>query len=135
MNSTDSPNSTSDYGDTSLDDARLYSLLHEMDGEPVSRSERRDGERGDYICQQLVAPYSGGPLPDQAEFRHVECRDLSTTGFSFMSDAVPDTDRLVIALGRVPFRFFIAQVVNHKPEMAGGKPSYRIGCRFCQRVK
>lgn len=120
---------------TSTEDSRLYELVHEaLSHGTRDRVERREGDRGDFACVQLVAPYAGGPLPDQADFCHVDCCDLSTSGFSFVTETAPETDRLVVALGRAPFQFFIAEIVHRKPLVSEARRAYRVGCQFRQRL-
>lgn len=131
----DSTSTPSRLTATSEDDARLYALVHDALEKNATPSERRDGKRGNFTCQQLVAPYAGGAFPDQADFQHVECCDLSTAGFSFLTNSPPDTDRLIVALGRVPFNFFIAEIANRKPLMLDGQRTYRVGCQFRQRIE
>lgn len=132
----DSVNTTSRMTPTSEDDARLYSLVHDaLAQNEAESSERREGRRGVFSCVQLVAPYDGGELPQQADFFHVECCDLSTSGFSFVVPTAPKTDRLVVALGRVPFQFFIAEIVNRRPVVSAEEGVFRIGCQFRQRIE
>lgn len=120
---------------TSEGDAQLYALVHNaLEQNAAGQSERREGERGNFACTQLVAPYDGGPLPDQAEFRHVECCDLSTSGFSFVTSAEFESDLLVIALGRVPFQFFLAEIVNRKRIKSDEQRVFRVGCQFRHRI-
>ncbi|OYV86009.1 MAG: hypothetical protein B7Z73_12490, partial [Planctomycetia bacterium 21-64-5] len=51
--------------------------------------------------QQYIAPYRGsGPLPDEGEFRAVQCHDLSARGLSFVCDQPPDFQKFVVRLGK-----------------------------------
>lgn len=105
---------------------------------PVTQSsgaERRASARRPFAFRQHVAPYHGGSLPGKASFREVECQDISSTGFSFLSSQLPDFDSLVVALGAPPrLTYLQAQIVNRFPVHDGMAPLYRIGCRFAGQV-
>ena len=96
--------------------------------------DRRASNRRPYNCPQLVAPYDGRSLPAQAAFRLVDCQDISPSGFSFLSESVPDYQYLVIALGIVPFAFFSAEIVRVEQLPGPAAESIRVGCRFLQRI-
>ena len=136
MTPNDSASPISRATPASANDEDLYALVHEalkQNSEP--QSERREGKRSKFVCVQLVAPYTGGAYPEQADFLHVECRDLSTSGFSFVTPQEPETERLVVALGRVPFQFFIAEIVKCNPIMVEEERLYRVGCHFRLRIE
>lgn len=117
-------------------DSNLFSMIHSLLDEqiPVGTVERRGGERRAYSCQQLLAPYDGWTLPRQAEFRLVQCQDISPSGFSFISKRRPEYEHLVVALGAVPFTFFAAQVMHAKTIAATPGQPYLVGCRFLNRL-
>lgn len=97
---------------------------------PVGR-DRRQTARQIFEYRQSVAPYQGGLLPGKASFREVECQDISSTGFSFLSSQLPDFDSIVVALGVAPHLVYLqAQIVNRFQVVDGPAPIYRIGCRF-----
>ena len=117
-------------------DAHLYreisDLLSEQRG--LLGSDRRNDDRRPYECQQLVAPYDGETLPRQDEFRQERCNDLSATGFSFVTARRPATSQIVVALGKVPFTFFVAEIVRiHDTESEFGDEFF-VGCQFMHRV-
>ena len=120
-----------------LQDDRLFdlvdALLQQSRGEPTT--ERRGQQRTKYNCVQLVAPYDGLTLPSQAEFRRAHCRDLASGGFSFFAERPPETDKLIVALGPVPFQFFVADVVRFKQADVDTTGSYLIGCQFVERLE
>lgn len=100
-----------------------------------SGRERRVATRRVFDYRQFVAPYHGGALPGKASFREVECQDISSTGFSFLSSQLPDFDSLVVALGVAPYLTYVrAQIVNRFQIDDGSAPLYRIGCRFAEQV-
>ena len=96
--------------------------------------ERRTQARRPYRCVQLVAPYNGRDLPVQAEFQQVECQDLSERGFSFKTSERPQTPGVIVALGAIPFRFFVAEI--RRVDFTEFDLNYRfqVGCRFVRRL-
>jgi hypothetical protein len=117
-------------------DSNLFSMIHALleEQSPAGLVERRSGDRRAYACAQLVAPYDGWTLPKQADFRLVQCQDLSPTGFSFVSKRHPEYEYLVIALGAVPFTFFSAQIMHARPTGAAPGAPYVVGCKFLNRL-
>lgn len=100
-----------------------------------SGRDRRVATRRAFDYRQFVAPYHGGALPGKASFREVECQDISSTGFSFLSSQLPDFDSLVVALGVMPHLMYVqAHIVNRFQIADGPAPLYRIGCRFSGQV-
>lgn len=96
-----------------------------------SEKNRRQSPRRPFEFRQQVAPYHGGVLPGKASFREVECQDISSTGFSFLSSQLPDFDSIVVALGVAPQQVYLwAQIVSRSSLDDGPAPLYRIGCRF-----
>jgi hypothetical protein len=118
-------------------DADLYTAIHNAIAEqPTVRAQndRRQGERHAYRYIQLLAPFDGQVYPAQEDYSRVRCHDLSPTGFSYLADARPAAQQLVAALGRTPFRFFIAEVVNQRVIERDGKRKILVGCRFVGRI-
>jgi hypothetical protein len=117
-------------------DADFFTTLHralaELASDPVV--ERRRGARRSFSYVQLLAPYDGGPLPAQEAYSRVLCHDLSPSGFSYVAEQRPQTRQLIAALGRTPFRFFLAQVVNQRLIEQGGARRVLVGCRFLRRI-
>lgn len=98
-------------------------------------ANRRRSPRRDFEFRQHVAPYHGGMLPGKASFREVECQDISSTGFSFLSSQIPDFNSVVVALGVAPRQVYLwAEIVNRFQLGDGPAPLYRIGCRFVGQV-
>lgn len=125
------------YSDVAAD-AELYNAIHSAIAEQPqlrAKSERRTGERMAFRCIQLLAPYDGQTLPAQEDYSRVRCHDLSPSGFSYLADARPAALKLVAALGRTPFRFFIAEVVNQRVVERDGRRKILVGCRFVGRVQ
>ena len=100
----------------------------------ATRPNRREGERRPFPCQQLLAPYDGAELPGTDKLRLVQCYDLSPQGFSFQANEKFETDQVIICLGRIPFQFFVAEVVRVKPTYSNSEQLYHFGCRFLRRL-
>jgi hypothetical protein len=110
----------------------ISTLIHEQ--RKASQRERREIERQPYRCIQLVAAYDGNRLPEQHEFRQVLCHDLSPQGFSFLVSQRPTEEQLIVALGTVPFKFLVAEIVRAVAVEVAGQFEYQIGCRFLRRI-
>ena len=123
-------------------DAAFYDMVHEMvhnnqllqDATQAQSPghERRTEDRFPYPYTQLVAPYDGGRLPDQSEFRHVQCQNISTRGFSYFDTSRPTYNQVVMLFGRIPFRIFTAEVRHvrktSRPDLV------LVGCRILARL-
>jgi hypothetical protein len=110
----------------------IATLIHEQ--RQATRKDRRDIERHAYRCVQLVAPFDGQQLPEQREFQQVMCHDLSPQGFSFLVGDRPVTRQVIVALGQVPFKFLVAEVVRVAPGEREDGAMYKVGCRFVRRI-
>jgi len=117
-------------------DATFFSLVHHVleAGKVEQDTERRDNQRHQFSCMQLVAPYRDGRMPSQAEFQHIRCHDLSPTGFSFYSPEPYVEKDLIVALGKAPFIFISAEVVHQRPVDLDGEQMLLVGCRFIARI-
>lgn len=118
-------------------DAQLYREISELLDEQrmLLGSDRRTNDRRPYECLQLVAPFDGESLPGQDEFRQERCNDLSSKGFSFVSPRRPATPKIVVALGRVPFMFFVAEIVHVHEVPTDFGDEFFVGCSFLNRVE
>jgi hypothetical protein len=124
------------HSDTNAD-AELFTALHRaiwQQPKPAAR-ERRVATRRAYDCVQLAAAYDGETLPAPRDFAHVMCHDLSPSGFSYLADVRPQSRYLIVALGRAPFQFFVAQPVNQRWRESDGRRRLLIGCRFVRRLE
>jgi len=110
----------------------IATLIHEQRN--ASKRDRRDIERHPYQCVQLVADFDGKELPEQQAFRQVLCHDLSPQGFAFVTSVRPATRQLIVALGRVPFKFLVAEIVRVTPSDPAVPIEYQVGCRFLRRI-
>ncbi len=121
---------------SALTDADLFDTISDLLAEQnaIHGDERRDGARRNYACIQLLAPYDANHLPLQEDFRQVQCRDLSPRGFSFVSYRQPTTDHVVVALGTVPFKFFVAKIIHSGLSESELSQNYLVGCRFVRRL-
>jgi hypothetical protein len=120
----------------SASDAGFFSLVHEVLEAEKNRSvaDRRDGDRQAYHCVQLIAPYHAGRLPAAAEFRHVQCQDLSPGGMSYFDHQPPEHSQLLVLLGTPPFTILTAEVAHQQPVTVDGRTECLIGCRFIGRL-
>ena len=120
-----------------LQDDYLFELVHALleESRGYQVGQRRATPRTNYDCVQLIAPYDGITMPSQAEFRRAHCRDLASGGFSFFAEQPPEADKLIVALGAVPFNFFVADVVCVKQADVDSTGSYLIGCQFVERLE
>ncbi len=138
--------SPTNVGNEQRGNKAMFTLMHEVlttqeerQKDSVSQQEH-DGEhrhstRKKFTCIQLVAPYDGRQMPSQAEFQQQICHDLSPTGFSFWQEKPLAPTHLIVALGEVPFLFFVAEIVHQAYEPLGEPGGWRIGCRFIRRVE
>lgn len=117
-------------------DLELLSAIESILSEQAAHAtdERRTDARHHYECTQLLAPFDGDSLPQQADFRQVQCRDLSPSGFSFYTYRQPESDQVVVALGAVPFRFFVAEIIHMSISSDEGGQDFLVGCRFARRL-
>ena len=118
-------------------DAELYALIHDLlsESDIEDTSERREQPRQPFSAVQLVADLDGGEMPLPEAFHHVRCLDLSGSGFSYVAWEPPQGNRLVVALGKAPFQFFVAEVAYQQQIDDSPQSRYSIGCRFVDRVK
>jgi hypothetical protein len=123
--------STTDY-DVGLFET-ITALIREQ--HEASRENRRGNVRHPFDCVQLLAPYDGEHLPDLDELRPVLCHDLSRCGFSYLASEKPVTHHVVAALGSIPPKFFIAEILHVHPTMTVDGYEYKVGCRFLRRLE
>jgi hypothetical protein len=115
--------------------AALFEALHELLEEQLeTAADRRQTARHAYECIQLLAFYDGRNSPGQADFRGVLCCDLSPGGFSFFADEAPRLPFVIIALGAIPFKFFVARVLRVRPAESEGNAGHLVACRFLRRI-
>jgi len=124
----------------SASDAEFFEELHGLLQEVRSQNgaaplaERRRNERRTYQCQQLMAPQPDHNPPPASSFKLIDCYDLSSCGFSYCATEKPDFERLVVALGSVPFTFMLAAVRHIRTGSRNGLTTYTIGCQFLRRI-
>ncbi len=119
-------------------DVDFFNLVHDLllvPGADDPDGERRDRVRRPYEYRQLISPYQvDGELPNQTTFRPVVCCDISPGGMSFRTVHRPDYERLVVALGKVPFTFIEARVVHVTKSDDDRPEEFLVGCRFEGRI-
>ncbi|MBW3597358.1 MAG: hypothetical protein KY475_08790 [Planctomycetes bacterium] len=122
--------------DTLDDDLAFFEEVSRLlDEEPsgAARSRRRSS-RSPFEYVQLLAYYNGRTLPGHADFQPVRCCDLSPGGFSFLTDDPPPHPQVVVALGVLPFSFFMAKIQHVRTTPYGGDMRNLVGCRFTRRI-
>ena len=99
-------------------------------------SERRHRSRRSFPYVQMIAPLVAGHAPEEHHFRPVRCRDISPTGFSFLSPVPPDFQDLMVALGGESTTTYLAARVMHATIVErDNKAAYIVGCRYLSRAK
>ena len=111
---------------------RVFDVELLMNPEQRSLGKRKSARRG-YIHRQLIADYDGCRIPVSRDFYWVTTRNLSTGGFSFISNRKPRTEYLVVALnaGRA---CFISRVVWAFCRIDLPEKPFEIGCEFVARL-
>jgi len=98
--------------------------------------ERRRWPRRSYPYWQLIAPIVSGRPPRRQDFRLMRCHDICAGGFAFVSDAQPEENKYVVALGAAPSLTYIAAEVAHVTKVdEEGQRYYIVGCRYLKRVE
>ena len=143
-------------------DANFYRLIHQITGTPRDDSPSDARQKNRQVCQtaQRIAPWDGANFPDEARFVPIPCRDLTRSGFSFLTSSEPRFSSLVVEFGASPKSLYVAaQVMRATPvvcypssglvRVAGGNgvptptgphgeqgtPMFLVGCRFTRRLR
>ncbi len=118
------------------ENAALFEALHRLLNEPNGAHDgnRRRSDRRSFDCVQLLAFCDGRSPPAQRDFRLARFHDLSPGGFSFFTSEAPQLQFVVVALGSVPFSFFLAQILHVHAVRANVRGPYLLGCRFAKRI-
>lgn len=119
-------------------DVEFYSMVHQMKVAAEAESAgacRRDRPRVPFHCKQWIAPMLGSEVPRDAEFVEVACRDISTSGFSYLETAVPDSNLLSVRLGKPgAWIYLTAEVVRCESAALDDGEGYLMGCKFIGRA-
>ncbi len=113
----------------------IHTLVQEQIEEDLQGANRRQSERHDYSCIQLLAPYDGKRLPAQCDFFKVYCQDISATGFAYYVRQMPETKFVIVALGAIPFMFYSAEIVHTSLVNNDGMVEYLVGCKLLDRIQ
>jgi diguanylate cyclase (GGDEF)-like protein len=108
-----------------------------VEAEAAARRERRKSPRHAFRATQFIAPMlHPGVMPSPELFSEIQCIDISSSGFSFVSEAPPPVDLMVVQLGGGPRAIYVsARVVVCTVTVSDGLPTFRIGCRFEGRME
>lgn len=119
-------------------DVEFYSMVHQMKRAAESASQdvcRRDRARVPFNCKQWIAPMLGTAVPRDAEFIEVACRDISTSGFSYLETSVPESNLLSVRLGKAgAWIYLTAEVVRCESTPLSEGDGYIMGCKFIGRA-
>jgi len=97
--------------------------------------ERRRRPRRAYPYRQQIAFILDGKLPIKSDFHEVQCCDISSGGFSYVSDRPPKSSQLVVILGSPPrVTHLVARVAHVTPIEHEGQTVYRVGCAYTGRL-
>jgi len=109
---------------------RLRNLRQQLE-DPANEDEHHPrSDRRPFVYVQRIAPYAS-TLPDRASFREVMCRDISTSGFSFLSKLPPEFKQLVVELGVPPNAMYVIGRVARVERQPDN--NYVVGCKFTSR--
>ena len=98
-------------------------------------SDRRRRPRRLYPFKQSIAPICEGKIPTARDFTDVQCHDISSGGFSFLSAVPPTSDSFVVILGQPPqLTHVTAQVAHVRRVTHDGRRMYLIGCNYTGRI-
>jgi hypothetical protein len=116
------------------DDVGFYTLVHHLCGGTEDARNRRNAERRPYVCKQWVAPVFRKETPAEESYAAVQCRDLSTGGFSYVSQFVPERESISVRLGMPGSWLYIAARVTNCREIDTDEgPRVLVGCQFLSR--
>ncbi len=97
---------------------------------------RRGTDRFNYHYLQQVAPKRSDHFPTTEEFRRVRFYDLSQTGFSYITNKLPDYNELIARLGEGAKVVHVLAEVMHITELrTPQETTYKIGCRILRRCR
>jgi PAS domain S-box-containing protein len=104
-------------------------------GKAAQNRDRRRRPRRLYPFKQSIAPICGGKIPAAQDFTDVQCHDISSGGFSFLSALPPVSDSFMVILGQPPqLTHVTAQVAHIRRAEQGGRRMYLIGCNYTGRI-
>jgi len=119
--------------------------------------ERRRSPRRAFPSVRYIAQSADGEMPEKPAFFPVECRDLSTHGFSFLFKTRTQFQTLVLALDAQPTPIYLVAEVRHCTDVLvypsgrievrpkaweahesqipeGAEPWVLVGCEFTRRL-
>jgi len=105
------------------------------DNKQYAGKERRSRTRSPYPYVQMMAPITGDNLPPAKEFHEIQCREISSHGFSFTAAHPPAHETIVVAFGVAPSLIYLSASIQHMTRSTiDGKKQFLIGCRYLGRV-
>lgn len=96
-----------------------------------------ESRRYPYDGWQHVAPWNDGePAPTLEQFTKVRCHEISVSGISFFCANPPDSESVVISIGKGDKLIFMhAEISEHKAVYMHGDVSFLVGCRYRRRME
>jgi hypothetical protein len=119
---------------TLQDDVDFYTLVHHLCGGSEANRSRRQHDRRPFVCKQWVAPVYRDETPIDDTYAAVECRDISTGGFSYVAPFVPERESISVRLGMPDSWLYLsARVTNCREIDTDDGPRVLVGCQFLGR--
>ena len=109
----ESPSLSTKVKPTDLQDLEAAIAVSQQDDAQLRCADRRKRDRQPLDAVQRIAPWNGSAVPDEADFFEVMCRDVSSTGISFLLSTRPSFESFVIALGSSSNLTLVAAEVVH----------------------
>jgi len=116
------------------DDVDFYTLVHHLCGGSEASRNRRAAARRPFACKQWVAPVFRDETPGEEAYAAVQCRDISTSGFSYVAPFIPQRESISVRLG-LPgtWLYLAARVTNCREIDTEEGPRVLVGCQFLSR--
>ncbi len=100
-----------------------------------SGADKRSSPRREYSYFQRIAPILENRLPTDDQFQRVACCDISAGGLSYLLEAPPGYEEVVISLGTPPNDGkIIAKIVRVLEKEVNGQAMFQVGCQFVGRM-
>ena len=118
-------------------DASFFSLLHRLAASTETAKEQASTAESGPSPPRVA--FSDGPdLPDDSQFHEVDCRSLTSNGFSFLASESPRRRTLFAALRLGPGVVYLAARVIRTVELSSddedASPPTLVECRFLRRI-
>ena len=93
-------------------------------------------QRHPYRASQWAAEVINERLPEPRQFTRVQCLELSTRELTYVADEWPQSQFIVVSLGRDPeVKFMLAEVVQQGMKFFEDEWRECVRCRFVKRLE